>query len=273
MKNDKELNYYSQNNKSSNYDTDKNDFTSSVLIVYSNPQEKFDINCETMLQIAKNTFNTKKLEIIDINKVSFLPSKRETSKQNSSNLDNNSGEFGNIKSATNNKLQKLNDIGESEKNSYVKQVSDATLTIFIFPLIFGSCPGKLKIWLEIIYNDALNVNNDKNQIFSNGVMKGKISMVLCSSPYSEDEYGYKGKFILSIEEILEHLTHGCLGLYGYSVLPSFFIYKIKPTKKKVSKKDFQEYNEATINDYTDRFKELNTYLNELENTELVHNYL
>ena len=41
----------------------------------------------------------------------------------------------------------------------------------------------------------------------------------------------------------------------------------------MSKKDFQEYNEATINDYTDRFKELNTYLNELENTELVHNYL
>lgn len=203
----------------------------SVLIVYSNPDEK-DTICTSLFELTKSQLKSKniKFSVLEIEKIEFISKKavsdnnsNENKKTNNSNSVNNNSN--NSISLNNLSSQPPFNISENDKNISLKKIDEADLVVFIFPVTWGSCPSRMKIWSEICYNDGIGYSLDNNQIYSNGKMKGKFAVVVCTTENSKKDYGYKGKFILSLDEILEHFTHGVLALYGYSVLPNFVIYK------------------------------------------------
>lgn len=221
----------------------------NVLLVYNNPDEK-DQKTSKILEVTKQKLKDLKLKVesINIDQLQFITEKQSTSQRNSNNGSNSQTQT-NVNTSTNLVLV------EKDKAESMKKINKADLVCFIFPLTWGSVPSRMKIWTEVCYNEGLGSGliNENSQIYSNGKMKGKFAVILCSSENCKQDYGYKGKFILSFDEILEHFTHGVLALYGYSVLPNFVVYNDKREK---------------INVYYDELKE---FLTTLTKKEIVYN--
>lgn len=221
----------------------------SVLIVYSNPDNK-DLKCQKVLDITYNSFKAMKIkvEVINIDEVQFLVKNENTNNVNNSHNSNFSNPLINLTSSS------AINIKENDKNLYTTKINSSDLIVFIFPLVWGSCPSRLKLWMEICYNDGLNLTSDSLNIYSNGKMKGKLAVGICTTDSDKNDFGYKGKFILPLEEILEHFTHGMLALYGYSVFPLFVFYN-------------QITNQSQMRDY----EELESFIRDLSNKDLIYN--
>ena len=253
-----------------------------LLLIYCNPDDK-DKKCKEILIYVQNFYakNKRKLEVLNIDELELIPNilnsyspkhqtlpnlinKSSTNKltvdyNNNSHISHSQNSKNSDQKQTQSQSQSLFTLNEEDKLKSLELVKNSNIVLFIFPIIWGSCPSKLKLWMEIIYNDNLGISYDKNKIYTNGLMKGKISSVLCSVDNEEIEYGYKGRFILSLEETLEHFTHGVLGLYGYSVKPTFAVY---------NKKD-DERQKLIGDDY----EILEKHITCLEETELLYNFI
>mmetsp|Transcript_20151 Transcript_20151/g.20944 ORF Transcript_20151/g.20944 Transcript_20151/m.20944 type:complete len:234 (-) Transcript_20151:3-704(-) len=227
--------------------TTSNKIQSPILIIYSNPEN--DPRAKKLLDLTLKYYKKEKTETkkLDVDQLEYQKTLHIPEDNNSPSKDNSDNSIKNNLSLFANNIFTLSD---KDKEVSLDLIRSSNLTIFIFPLIWSSCPSRLKVWMEICYNEGLGFN-DRNYIYSNGHMKGKNSVVFCSNSNNKEDYGYKGKFILSLDETLEHFTHGVLALYGYSVLPTFSVYQ--------NQTDYEEDFIKTLDD--------------LANQEYIHNIL
>ena len=70
-----------------------------------------------------------------------------------------------------------------------------------------------------------NLLFNNKYVYLQGPYKGKKATIIGFTEYSFEDYSYKGKFILTLEEIMEHFAHGVLALLGFSVIKNFYLYK------------------------------------------------
>ena len=190
----------------------------STLIIYSNSNK--NQSTEDLYNTANDIFHKDKrfgnVSVTLLDKVDFTPI-LEFSKNSSIDIGKNE----------NNNLISINTNSNSDglqfKVTERNKAFSADLIVFIFEMSSGSCPSKVKGWMETIVCDG--IVGDKNQIFTFGPLKGKHSLLICNTSVKSDDFGYKGKFILTVEECFEHLTHGMLNYSGMNVFPSFFTYK------------------------------------------------
>jgi putative NADPH-quinone reductase len=196
-----------------------------VLMVYSNPNNNIyieEVYKKTINYYERNNSINVLTTIIDnINFEGLYTLSRQSSMKDTqaattnSNFEINQGN-----------LQNNEQYDNANKIKYFEQekVREADLIIYIFPLLWLSPPSKLKAWFELVFEETFAFNLEKNQFFINGLLKGKYTTCLCAVNEKKKDFGYKGKYILTVEELLEHLTHGVLGFSGLSVFSPFILY-------------------------------------------------
>ena len=86
------------------------------------------------------------------------------------------------------------------------------------------CPSKLKAWFELLFEEVINNNIENNSFFKKTEFKDKTCFIISNTNEKEEYFGNQGKYILTLEEILEPITHGILTFVGLSVLQSVLIY-------------------------------------------------
>lgn len=198
----------------------------NILILYCNSYGNINnINDEYKFNKVNAMFSeiqnklksvNKKYSIIDINSLNFI--KVQDLSRKSTNSKDDKEEEKRISLSNRNFT-----LSESDLNSCMKAIKESKILIFVFPIINGSCPSKLTMFIETCMTIENSFNN--KQVYSNGPYKGKKACVIGFTDYSIEDYSYKGKFILSLDEIIEHFTHGVLALLGFSVIKNYFIYK------------------------------------------------
>lgn len=193
----------------------------SVLLVYSNPLN--DKIISSMSKIAIDLYDKNsdcKVNFTNVDEIDF-EGIYELSRQNSgkdTQPSNNSADPN--QQVRNDSIENLSRL----KNRESEKVKKAELILFLFPLIWLSCPSKLKAWFELIFDESLAFNIDKSQFFNSGLLKGKFSMCLCVTDEEQKNFGMSGEYILSVEEMIEHITHGILAFAGITVFSSYIIY-------------------------------------------------
>lgn len=206
-----------------------------VLIVYNNPTN--DILSKNLLdkcktEIKENNYQVD-ISLIDDYNLSYIHDFLNSKKENQSTTE---------LSELANKIeyQYVNDLIKLRLFE-LERIKSSDLIIFIFPIINMFCPSKLKAWFELLFEEIITNNIENNTFFKNTDFKDKLTFIISNTTEKEEDFGNEGKYILSLEEILEPITHGILTFAGFSVLQSLLIYN----------------NE---NNYNDKIK---TYINNL----------
>ena len=248
------------NNELSNNSSNNNKKQiNKILIVYSNPLENKQVKStyNTVINYYKNNDNNIDIAITDINSLDFnqdicisrQSTNKDTNSSNGNTLNNNNNNNNNIiQQEVDNQT---NNLKIKEKN----KVRASDLLLFIFPIMYNSCPAKLKYWFENIFEENFAYSLEKNRLYSTGLLKNKYASMICITEEDNSNYGVKGKYILSIEEIMEHISHGVLAFTGLSVLtPLYYFVNLENIKNYINKNELH-INELIITNY---LKDLNS---------------
>lgn len=118
----------------------------------------------------------------------------------------------------------INEEPNALKFSETEKVKEAELILFVFPLIFCSSPSRVTAWLELVLDESFAFNVEKNLFYANGLLKGKSAGIISNIDAHSSDFGFKGKYVLTVEEMIEHLTHGTLAFSGFTVFPTFNVF-------------------------------------------------
>lgn len=190
----------------------------NILVVYSNPikDEVTTIHIKTILEFFSK-FPEIKLVLTDVEEVDmgsayeiFLNSKLKATSSSSREVANTP--------------IIMNEESNTLKFSETEKVKEADLILFVFPLIFCSSPSRITAWLELVLDESFAFNVEKNLFYANGLLKGKSAGIISNIKAQSSEFGFKGKYVLTVEEMIEHLTHGTLAFSGFTVFPTFNVF-------------------------------------------------
>lgn len=208
----------------------------SVSIIFSNPYnnpltQKLLDKCKLELEQKRITYELTMVDDLNftnlslyiglIRKSSKLFIKTENSIQNINQ--NQANEYSNSLIMANQDIY-ISDI-ISLRNSEISKLNNSNLVILIFPLIQLFCPSKVKSWLELIFEEQLSFDIEKGNFLKKGKFFGRKCLIISNNDYNIRDFGPKGKFLLSVEELLEPITYGILAISGFLLLQSVIIYE------------------------------------------------
>ncbi len=105
----------------------------------------------------------------------------------------------------------------------MEKVKWADLLIFQFPIYFTGMPAIMKGWIDRVFAAGFAFNPIKQEVYDEGLLKGKKAMLVISTGAEEDWYSPGGKHG-DIRELLTYIIHCTFEYVGMEVLDTHFTF-------------------------------------------------
>lgn len=127
-------------------------------------------------------------------------------------------------------------MGEMEK------VKWADILIFQFPIYFTGMPAIMKGWLDRVFAAGFAFNPVKQNVYENGLMKGKKAMMVITTGAEEDWYSPGGKHG-DIRELLRYISHCIFEYVGMEVIDTHLTFGVGKMSSERGDEELNRYQE------------------------------
>jgi NAD(P)H dehydrogenase (quinone) len=124
----------------------------------------------------------------------------------------------------------------------MEKVKWADFLIFHFPIYFSGMPAIMKGWIDRTFAAGFAFNPVKQNVYEEGLLKGRKAMMVITTGAEEEWYSKGGKHG-DIRELLRYITHCTFEYVGLEVMDTHLTFGAGKMSEQRGKEELDRYRE------------------------------